>query len=232
MYPYLGDAGSVFRIAQEDAPIGMYVETIAGVGCYDILGSGIGSIQNTGGMSVLNFGLMTDDQFVEFFQSRKLDSTSYEEQQEKIRKENERLKKEAEKKEKALELERKKQREEAENLAKIEAEKQAKIKADADVQLKREQEAKAKLEKELKAQRDAEIAYQKSLKDAEEKKRAEAEALLKQGDKAILLDWKKRSFLPVYTPDGLNHAGGLTAANIADKYQAFMSWADKQIEEF
>ncbi len=60
MYQYLGDAGSVFKIIQEDAPAELYVETIGGIACYDELGGGIGRIENTGGMNVLNYDLITN----------------------------------------------------------------------------------------------------------------------------------------------------------------------------
>ncbi len=113
---------------------------------------------------------MTDKEYSELLDSLVKAKKEYEDEQERIKKENERLKKEAELKEKALEKERQKAKEEADRL-----------KADNEAKLREEKADREKLEAELKRRKEAE---EKALKEAEAKRQAE----LSKGDSHKLQD--------------------------------------------
>jgi colicin import membrane protein len=164
------------------------------------------------------------------------------ERQRAIKAENEKLKQEAEK-----------ARLEAEKLAKIEAEKQAKIQAQLEKErleakakqeeieakareekskqeaiLKAEREAKEKLEAELKAKKEAEIKAEKERKEADEKARQEAEKLAKAPIKEQLNIWVDNFSIEIPDEKLMNNE---TASLIKNKFEAFKTWAKKQIEE-
>lgn len=138
---------------------------------------------------------------------------------------------EAEKREKEIEAERKKQAEiiakqkaESDRLAKIEADKQYKIQAELDAKLKKEQEAKAKLEAELQAKKDAEIKAENDRKQAELKAKSEVEKLAKAPIKHQLNQWVSSFEIPLFTIENDK------ASEIVSKFEAFKSWAKKEIE--
>lgn len=138
--------------------------------------------------------------------------------------ENERLKAEAEKREKEIEAERKKQKEEAEIIAKIEAKKLAKIKAEAEAKLKLEREEREKLEAELKAKKEAE-AKEISRKNYEIlAKQLESEKLAKAPIKKQLEQWVNSFKSPVIPIENTK------VDLILQKFEAFKVWAKKEID--
>jgi len=134
--------------------------------------------------------------------------------------ENERLKKEAEKREAELKLEREKDEAERKRLAEIQEKKDAE---QAEI-LRKEQAEKARIEKELQAKKDAEIkAEQERLAEVERQKK-EAEKLAKAPIKKQLSAWVELFSIPDTNVDNK------VSKEIIEKFNAFKSWSQKQIE--
>lgn len=154
---------------------------------------------------------------------------AYEAEQERIRKENEALKAEAERKEKELQKER-------DEAAKKLADEQAKAKAEAD-KIRAENEAKLleekkradKLAADLKAKEDAEKEAKLLAEEAEKKRIADEKKLAKAPDKEKLQKWVN-SFYIAGIPTGLTNESGTLGLEISNKFDAFKTWAIKQIE--
>lgn len=162
------------------------------------------------------------------------------EERERIRIENEKLKAEAEAREKAIAEERAKVEAERKALEeKVEAEKkaaeeiarkereaiEAKLKAETEAREKVEREAKLKAEVEAKAKREAE---EKEL--AELKAKQESERLAKLApDKDKLNAWIG-SFVFPYCESLESIGANKIAADIIEKRNAFIKWAESQIE--
>lgn len=162
------------------------------------------------------------------------------EERERIRIENEKLKAEAEAREKAITEERAKVEAERKALEeKVSAEKKAaeeiarKEREEVEAKLKAEAEAKAKVEAELKAKVDAEnkrIADEKAKELAELKAKQESERVANLApDKDKLKAWVNSFVFP--------HAASLesleankVATDIIEKRNAFIKWAESQIE--
>ena len=142
------------------------------------------------------------------------------EQMEAQRLENERLKAEAEKREKELQIEREKAESERKRLAEI----QAKKDAEQAEKLRLEREERERIERELQAKKDAEIKAEKDRKLAEEQARKEAEKLAKAPIKKQLSIWVN-GFSIASSP-----AENEVSKDIEEKFNAFKSWAVKQIE--
>ncbi len=169
------------------------------------------------------------------------------EEKEKLKAENERLAKEQEESKKVLEEQKAKaDKEKSELEAKAKAEKEksdklareAKIKADkiladqkaeADKKLKLEQEAKAKLEAELKAKADKE-AKDKADADAKEKERLAAEKKAAKAPDKEKLKVFVNSFEIPSQASGLSSDSLIVESLIIEKFKAFKTWAEKQIE--
>lgn len=134
--------------------------------------------------------------------------------------ENERLKAEAEKREKELQKEREKAEAERKRLAEI----QAKKDAEQAEKLRLEREERERIERELQAKKSAEIKAEKDRKLAEEQARKEAEKLAKAPIKKQLNIWVN-GFSIASSP-----AGNEVSKEIEEKFNAFKSWAIKQIE--
>jgi hypothetical protein len=134
--------------------------------------------------------------------------------------ENERLKAEAEKREKELRLEREKAEAERKRLAEIQAKKDAKQAE----KLRLEREEKERVEKELQAKKDAEAKIEKDRLEAELQAKKDAEKLAKAPIKKQLTVWVNDFSITSKPIDND------VAKEIEDKFNAFKSWAVKQIE--
>jgi hypothetical protein len=166
-----------------------------------------------------NFGILTQEAFEYFLQSKEIQKVEFEKEQEQIRIENQKLREEAEKKEADAKKER-----EAQEAAMAKERKKAQEAAEKD---RKEKEA---LEAQLKKERD-EKAAEEAKKQAElEKERLRLENLSKAGDKAILLDWINASFPTPKSPNGLTSDGNGKLLEIAQKFDGFRKWALTQIE--
>jgi hypothetical protein len=166
-----------------------------------------------------NFGILTQEAFEYFLQSKEMQKVEFEKEQEQIRIENQKLREEAEKKE----AEAKKERE-------VQEAAMAKERKKAQEAAEKERKEKEALEAQLKKERD-EKAAEEAKKQAElEKERLRLEILSKAGDKAILLDWINASFPTPKSPNGLTSDGNGKLLEIAQKFDGFKKWALTQIE--
>jgi colicin import membrane protein len=166
-----------------------------------------------------NFGILTQEAFEYFLQSKEIQKVEFEKEQEQIRIENQKLREEAEKKEADAKKER-----EAQEAAMAKERKKAQEAAE------KERKEKEALEAQLKKERD-EKAAEEAKKQAElEKERLRLENLSKAGDKAILLDWINASFPTPKSPNGLTSDGNGKLLEIAQKFDGFKKWALTQIE--
>jgi hypothetical protein len=166
-----------------------------------------------------NFGMLTQEAFEHFLQSKEMQKIEFEKEQEQIRIENQKLREEAEKKE----ADAKKERESQEAAM-------AKERKKAQEAAEKERKEKEALEAQLKKERD-EKAAEEAKKQAElEKERLRLENLSKAGDKAILLDWINTSFPTPKSPNGLTSDGNGKLLEIAQKFDGFRKWALTQIE--
>jgi hypothetical protein len=166
-----------------------------------------------------NFGILTQEVFEYFLQSKEMQKVEFEKEQEQIRIENQKLREEAEKKE----AEAKKERE-------VQEAAMAKERKKAQEAAEKERKEKEALEAQLKKERD-EKAAEEAKKQAElEKERLRLENLSKAGDKAILLDWINASFPTPKSPNGLTSDGNGKLLEIAQKFDGFKKWALTQIE--
>jgi hypothetical protein len=166
-----------------------------------------------------NFGILTQEAFEYFLQSKEMQKVEFEKEQEQIRIENQKLREEAEKKE----AEAKKERE-------VQEAAMAKERKKAQETAEKERKEKEALEAQLKKERD-EKAAEEAKKQAElEKERLRLENLSKAGDKAILLDWINASFPTPKSPNGLTSDGNGKLLEIAQKFDGFKKWALTQIE--
>lgn len=166
-----------------------------------------------------NFGILTQEAFEYFLQSKEMQKVEFEKEQEQIRIENQKLREEAEKKE----AEAKKERE-------VQEAAMAKERKKAQEAAEKERKEKEALEAQLKKERD-EKAAEEAKKQAElEKERLRLENLSKAGDKAILLDWINASFPTPKSPNGLTSDGNGKLLEIAQKFDGFKKWALTQIE--
>lgn len=166
-----------------------------------------------------NFGILTQEAFEYFLQSKEMQKVEFEKEQEQIRIENQKLREEAEKKE----ADAKKERE-------VQEAAMAKERKKAQEAAEKERKEKEALEAQLKKERD-EKAAEEAKKQAElEKERLRLENLSKAGDKAILLDWINASFPTPKSPNGLTSDGNGKLLEIAQKFDGFKKWALTQIE--
>ncbi len=166
-----------------------------------------------------NFGILTQEVFEYFLQSKEMQKVEFEKEQEQIRIENQKLREEAEKKE----ADAKKERE-------VQEAAMAKERKKAQEAAEKERKEKEALEAQLKKERD-EKAAEEAKKQAElEKERLRLENLSKAGDKAILLDWINASFPTPKSPNGLTSDGNGKLLEIAQKFDGFKKWALTQIE--
>lgn len=197
----------------------------------------------------LNFGEISEDEFIKILNGSKLqfeqqqkeeaeaeekriaDAKAEKERIEAQRIENERLKAEADKREKEIEAERKKQADilakqkaEADKIAKAEAEKQAKMKAEKDAELKRERDAKSKLEAELQAKKDAEAKAKTERLVELDRQEKEAAKLAKAPIKKQMNAWVNAFEIP-----STNIENDKTVL-IKAKFEAFKMWALSEIE--
>jgi hypothetical protein len=166
-----------------------------------------------------NFGEWTPATFEAFLATVKVSALNFEKEQERIRLENQKLKEEAEKKEAEL----KKQREAQEAVL---AEERKKAQEAAD----KERKEKEALEAELQKKKDQEQAESATKQAAEEAEKQRLINLSKAGDKAILLEFLEKSFITPKRPDGLTESGNAKILEIVTKFDAFRSWALKQID--
>ena len=186
----------------------------------------------------IDLGAMSDDEYQKVFngaklqfdakiEAEKLEAERIAEEKrieaeriEEQRLENERLKAEAEKREKELQKEREKAEAERKRLAEI----QAKKDAEQAEKLRLEREERERIERELQAKKSAEIKAEKDRKLAEEQARKEAEKLAKAPIKKQLNIWVN-GFSIASSPDDNE-----VSKEIEEKFNAFKSWAIKQIE--
>jgi hypothetical protein len=184
-----------------------------------------------------NFGILTQEEFDYFLNSKKIAKVEFEKEQKAIRLENERLKKEAEAEAEKLRLfneKVKKDLEIAEAAAKAERDKIESAMAEerrvAQEKADKERKEKEALEAELKkkkAQEEAELAAKQVAEEFEKQRLID---LSKAGDKAILVEFLEKSFITPKSPDGLTESGNAKVLEIVTKFDAFRSWALKQIE--
>lgn len=184
-----------------------------------------------------NFGILTQEEFDYFLNSKKIAKVEFEKEQKAIRLENERLKKEAEAEAEKLRLfneKVKKDLEIAEAAAKAERDKIESAMAEerrvAQEKADKERKEKEALEAELKkkkAQEEAELAAKRVAEELEKQRLID---LSKAGDKAILVEFLEKSFITPKSPDGLTESGNAKVLEIVTKFDAFRSWALKQIE--
>lgn len=147
-------------------------------------------------------------------EQQRLEAERFEKERlEQQRLENERLKKEAEEKEKALEKERKE----------AEAERK-RIEAEANARLEAERKEREKIEAELKAKIEADKKAEQQRLAEQEQQRKEAEKLAKAPIKKQLQTWVD-SFNVSNAP-----IENELSKDILEKFNAFKTWASKQIE--
>lgn len=161
----------------------------------------------------INFGEMSEDEFMVIVNSAIEKRNAHEAEQARIKAELEAAKAEAERKEKEIEAERKKQ-------ADILAEQQAESK-----RIQEEKDAEnARLQAELKAKQDAEIAAEKAKLEAELKAKAEAEKAAKAPIKQKLSVWVESFSISEFEQNA-------TADDIKLKFESFKKWAKSEIEK-
>lgn len=152
----------------------------------------------------INFGELNAEDFDQIKVNAESSKQDYLKQQEEIRLENELLKKE---------------REEAERLAKIEADKRAKQQA---AERKKQAEIQARLDAEIKAKKQREEAEKEAVLAAKK----ESERLAKLPIKEKMNNWVKSFELPECPEDNE------VSKNILVKFNNFKKWANEQIKDF
>lgn len=182
-------------------------------------------------------GDFSDEKFEELHEIAKQNKLKHEQEQERIRIENEKLKEEAEAEAEKLRLfneKVKKDLEIAEAKAKAEREKAEAVLAEerkkAQELAEKERKEKEALELQLKQEREATAALEAENKRKEAEEKLRLENLAKSGDKAILLDWVETNFKTPNSPVGLTDFGNGKILEITQKFDAFRTWALKQIE--
>lgn len=205
-------------------------------------------------LQTLNLGQMSDSVWTAFLsgtksayeakkeaeakaeQERIAKEKAEQEERERIRKENEVLRKQAEEKEAALKAERERveaERRAAEEAAakelaaereRAEAERKA-LEAEQAAKLKAERDERERVEAELRKKQEEEAKAEAERKASEEKARKEAEKLAKAPVKKQLAAWVNSIELPK------TEISNPTQISIAEKFEAFKSWALQQVEQ-
>ena len=176
--------------------------------------------------SIYPLGELEEKGFNDLYEGLKLADQAKRDAQ--IKAENERIQREKEAEEERIEAKR--LEDERIEAQRIENEKLKKEAEERENILNAEREEREKLEKELADKKHAEEqAEKKRLQEIEDKKKAESD-LLKAGDKERLTKWVEQFDIP-NIPEGKMSRESIQKRNlIFSKFQAFQTWAKKEIE--